>query len=654
MVRLVCTNLDGRRLEIANLDGFGRAFPINAAGGVLLLTEDQYERALSQLTSFKTRGLLSFTAQSNNAAWKAVCASTGPLPLSSLASIDGIVPLVNEVILVKDQADLKQNGLYVASAGSWSRVVDMEGQSILSPGLQVTVLTGVTNGDTQFLLSSDATEPGVDDIVFSPIGATSGSPAAGGTTTPLTWYVTTAGSDSTGDGSVGNPFLTPAGALAKLRSTYGERVRHLVKLLVGVGNFPGFNIQGWEIDPLDNTLPCGFQIIGSLIAPTLGSGTASGTFTAVTTGQITTDVVYSTVTDSFQTWTPNALRGCMLEVLTGTSALQMLPILENTDTTITITSTTAFGSIGGTYAIRDFGTVINTAVPVAPSPVAANSVSSPFVGPAHVSVFNNVMHPNITEVRLEQLKFNAVGAAVFSAGLNLAQSGVVVTRCFIGGTTVSSPSARIVLVGGGGTVTCSANILLVPAAGTGITSGGTGTQTLSQLLITGNISVPNGTNISTGISIGGLCSVNASLNKIEAAGFGVPITGQNIVSLSGTTIQSSGSQCVRCRVIEGNNGGSFISATGLKCIGGTAALEIQGPAFASITGLFITGSGTNGITIAHGGRVRLGGTNSSISPATLSGDIVLDDYAAPTTLTVLRAQTQKVLVNSYASSIWEL
>ncbi len=35
-------------------------------------------------------------------------------------------------------------------------------------------------------------------------------------------------------------------------------------------------------------------------------------------------------------------------------------------------------------------------------------------------------------------------------------------------------------------------------------------------------------------------------------------------------------------------------------------------------------------------------------------DIVLDDYAAPTTLTVLRAQTQKVLVNSYASSIWEL
>jgi phage-related tail fiber protein len=45
------------------------------------------------------------------------------LPLSGLLTIDGIVLVANDRVLVKDQTASQNNGIYIASAGAWVRSV---------------------------------------------------------------------------------------------------------------------------------------------------------------------------------------------------------------------------------------------------------------------------------------------------------------------------------------------------------------------------------------------------------------------------------------------------------------------------------------------------------------------------------------------------
>jgi hypothetical protein len=77
-----------------------------------------------------------------------------------------VTPAANDLVLVKDQADAKFNGIYVASAGTWARLTDLEAQSVLTPGMLVSVTKGTVNGDTVFSLLSDSCIIGTDDILF--------------------------------------------------------------------------------------------------------------------------------------------------------------------------------------------------------------------------------------------------------------------------------------------------------------------------------------------------------------------------------------------------------------------------------------------------------------------------------------------------------
>lgn len=173
MARLVFTNLSGLRLEVANADGLGKAFIIPPPGGVVKLTHDQYEKAEAQMVVYKNLGYLTYTLQTDDDPWRTICASTGPLSLSGFPLIDGVTPVVNELVLVKDQADAKFNGIYAAAAGAWSRLTDLEGQSVLVPGMSVMVTKGTLNGDSLFTLLSDSCVIGTDDILFG-LGAGAG------------------------------------------------------------------------------------------------------------------------------------------------------------------------------------------------------------------------------------------------------------------------------------------------------------------------------------------------------------------------------------------------------------------------------------------------------------------------------------------------
>jgi len=93
-------------------------------------------------------------------------ASTGNLTLSGTQTIDGIAVVADDRVLVKNQSDDTENGIYVAASGAWSRATDMDAGSEF-PSAAVFVSEGTANGDNGFVCTNDsAPSLGSDSIAF--------------------------------------------------------------------------------------------------------------------------------------------------------------------------------------------------------------------------------------------------------------------------------------------------------------------------------------------------------------------------------------------------------------------------------------------------------------------------------------------------------
>jgi hypothetical protein len=94
-------------------------------------------------------------------------ATTGPITLSGTQTIDGVALSVGNRVLVKDQTDNTQNGIYIVASGSWTRSADMDEPSELTAGLFFFVESGTVNGDAGFVKTSDSVGTvGTDPITF--------------------------------------------------------------------------------------------------------------------------------------------------------------------------------------------------------------------------------------------------------------------------------------------------------------------------------------------------------------------------------------------------------------------------------------------------------------------------------------------------------
>ena len=82
-------------------------------------------------------------------------ATTGTVVLAGIQAIDGLAVPAGSRVLVKDQAQAKDNGLYVVGPDSWTRSVDADSSDKVTPGLMVTVERGTVNADTIWQLVSD-------------------------------------------------------------------------------------------------------------------------------------------------------------------------------------------------------------------------------------------------------------------------------------------------------------------------------------------------------------------------------------------------------------------------------------------------------------------------------------------------------------------
>jgi hypothetical protein len=84
-------------------------------------------------------------------------ATTANIVLSGIQTVDGVLLSADSRVLVKDQAQAKDNGIYVVPAGgAWKRAQDADASVEVTPGLFVSVEKGAANGDSVWQLVTDA------------------------------------------------------------------------------------------------------------------------------------------------------------------------------------------------------------------------------------------------------------------------------------------------------------------------------------------------------------------------------------------------------------------------------------------------------------------------------------------------------------------
>ena len=96
-------------------------------------------------------------------------ATTENITLSGAQTIDGVSVVAGDRVLVKDQTDPTNNGIYVADAGAWSRAADADGNpdGEVTSGMFTFVEQGTIGGQHGYVLSTpDPITVGATDLEF--------------------------------------------------------------------------------------------------------------------------------------------------------------------------------------------------------------------------------------------------------------------------------------------------------------------------------------------------------------------------------------------------------------------------------------------------------------------------------------------------------
>lgn len=110
-------------------------------------------------------------------------ATTANITLSGTQTVDGVSLIAGDRVLVKNQTNAVQNGVYVVAAGSWSRAADFDAADEVSGGAFMFVEQGTVNADTGWVVTSDgALTVGTDSIAFTQFSGAGSLTAGNGLT----------------------------------------------------------------------------------------------------------------------------------------------------------------------------------------------------------------------------------------------------------------------------------------------------------------------------------------------------------------------------------------------------------------------------------------------------------------------------------------
>lgn len=97
-----------------------------------------------------------------------VVATAGNITLSGLQTVNGVVLAAGNRVLVWQQTDPAQNGIYNAGLHAWTRSIDFNRDDMIASGLQVLAVNGTTNSNTVFqLTSADPLSIGTSALAFA-------------------------------------------------------------------------------------------------------------------------------------------------------------------------------------------------------------------------------------------------------------------------------------------------------------------------------------------------------------------------------------------------------------------------------------------------------------------------------------------------------
>jgi hypothetical protein len=82
-------------------------------------------------------------------------ATTGNIVLNSAQSVDGVAVVAGDRVLVKNQSQAKDNGIYIVANSAWVRAKDADSNLKVTSGLMVSVEQGATLADTIWQLVTD-------------------------------------------------------------------------------------------------------------------------------------------------------------------------------------------------------------------------------------------------------------------------------------------------------------------------------------------------------------------------------------------------------------------------------------------------------------------------------------------------------------------
>lgn len=159
--------LDGNSISSTNVDG---NISLNPNGAGVVAVNNSRVTGLADPVDDQdaaTKAYVDARAAGLDPKQSVRAATTGPITLSGTQTIDDVVLVDGDRLLVKDQVDNTQNGIYIVASGAWARSTDMDEPSELTAGLFFFVESGTLNANAGFVKSSDSVGVvGTDPITF--------------------------------------------------------------------------------------------------------------------------------------------------------------------------------------------------------------------------------------------------------------------------------------------------------------------------------------------------------------------------------------------------------------------------------------------------------------------------------------------------------
>ena len=270
----------------------------NTTINAVTLTTGTISTTPSGSTDIANKSYVDTVAQGLDTKASVVAGTTVNITLSGTQTVDGVVLVAADRVLVKNQTTQADNGLYLCAAGAWTRTTDMNTWAQV-PGAYVFVETGTTLADTGWVCTSDAggtigvtaitwaqfsgAGSGVSSITFGSTGLTPATATTGAVTVAGTLALTNGGSGQTTAQTAMNAFAGAVTSGSYLRGNGANVVMNTIQ----VADVPTLN---------QNTSGTAAGLSATLAIASGGTGqtTAGAAFDALSPITTTGDLILGT------------------------------------------------------------------------------------------------------------------------------------------------------------------------------------------------------------------------------------------------------------------------------------------------------------------------------------------------------------------------